>query len=147
MLEHPKVDEDAIPVIGHQLFGSGKLSPKRLINKQPNVDEIANAIFDAYYKNSSFSENEVELVQDRISNNIEPYELNISNSSYEIVERWYWRSRIPCYLNVRALFLLADPWFPLLDKELCQFPSKIPERHRYNKRAYQSWVKRLYRES
>jgi asparagine synthase (glutamine-hydrolysing) len=143
------VDDDALRLHGHQLFGAGSYVPRRLLDRDGPVDleSVVDAVYDRHYRQYGFDRSAVETVKGRIARSVRDDGLS-TGGSFETVERWYWRERIPNFLSMRALVRMEfDVWFPLMDAELLDLWNGVSRRDRYGKRLYERWVDDLYRET
>ncbi|MFC6939542.1 hypothetical protein ACFQE8_06115 [Salinirubellus sp. GCM10025818] len=143
------VDGDALRLHGHQLFGAGSYVPRRLLDRDgpADLDSVVDAVYDRHYRQYGFDRSAVETVKGRIARSVRDDDGPV-DGSFETVERWYWRERIPNFLSMRALVRMEfDVWFPLMDAELLDFWNGVSRRDRYGKRLYERWVDDLYRET
>jgi asparagine synthase (glutamine-hydrolysing) len=140
------VEDDALRLHGHQLFGAGSFVPRRLVGSDDStgVGTVVDAVYEQHYARYGFDDPAVEAVKDRIERTLRAEDVR-TGGPFEAVERWYWRERIPNFLTVRPLVRMAfDVWFPLMDAELLAFWNGVSRRERYDKRLYERWVDDLY---
>ncbi len=143
------VEDDALRLHGHQLFGAGSFVPRRLLGSNDSTDTgtVVDAVYEQHYDRYGFDDQAVEAVKNRIERTLRA-EAVPTGGPFEAVERWYWRERIPNFLTVRPLGLMGfDVWFPLVDAELLAFWNGLSRLERYDKRLYERWVDDLYRET
>ena len=143
------VEDDALRLHGHQLFGAGSFVPRRLLGVDDPADRstVVDAVFEQHYDRYGFDASAVETVKDRIGRTVGA-EAASTGGPFESVERWYWRERIPNFLTMRPLVRMEfDVWFPLVDAELLEFWNGVSRRERYDKRLYERWTDDLYRET
>lgn len=143
------VDDDALRLHGHQLFGAGSYVPHRLLERDDanDVGAVVDAVYEQHYERYGFDGTAMTAVKDRIERSVRAA-ADPPVDPFEAVERWYWRERIPNFLTVRALVRMDfDVWFPLMDAELLDLWNGISRRDRYDKRLYERWADELYRET
>lgn len=143
------VDDDALRLHGHQLFEGGSHVPHRLFDRDGSADleAVVDAVYEEHYRQYGFDASAVETVKDRIARSVRADGVS-ADGSFEAVERWYWRERMPNFLSMRALVRMDfDVWFPLMDAELLDLWNGIPRRDRYDRGLYERWVDDLYRET
>jgi asparagine synthase (glutamine-hydrolysing) len=143
------VDDDALRLHGHQLFGAGSFVPRRLLGSSGSADTraVVDAVYEQHYDRYGFDDPAIETVKGRIGRTVRAEDA-ATGGPFEAVERWYWRERIPNFLTVRPLVLMGfDVWFPLVDAEFLAFWNGLSRRERYDKRLYERWVDDLYRET
>jgi len=139
------IDDDAVWFFGHQLFAGGKFSPITSIHSS-DVEEAVEGIFEYHFKNYSYEEKEVNSIKSEIRNYISEKSYPEGNS-FETIERWYWYNRIPNKFIRNSRFFKCDVWYPLLDKEICEFWNFIQDEKRYNKKIYKKWIRKLWDET
>ena len=143
------VEDDALRLHGHQLFGAGSFVPCRLLGAGDSTDvrAVVDAVYEQHYSRYGFDDPAVETVKARIERTVRA-DPAPTGGPFEAVERWYWRERIPNFLTMRPLVLMAfDVWFPLMDAELLAFWNGLSRWERHDKRLYERWVDDLYRET